>query len=190
MNGLYPAVVASYDGPSRTCRVSIPGITDGSDVLPQAVFSNPLGDSAATTEIRILAGDMVWVMFEAGDPRFPIITGYRTPRADCAVGWRRWHHLNMQLIADNTLQIKVGGTTVTVTDGLVDVEGADFKCSGNAAFGKKVTVGETVVAVGDISSSGGEIADSTGKTMSQMRAAYNSHAGHYDYVNTTPDHGM
>lgn len=115
---LWPGEVASYDPVRRTCRVRIPGITDGSDTLPEAVFSNPLGDRADVTEIRIDAGDMVWLMFEGGDPRFPIITGYRTPRAGNPTDWRRWRHANIELTANGVLRlnahtIELNATTFT-----------------------------------------------------------------------------
>lgn len=102
---MWPGEVASYDAQRRTCRVRIPGITDGSDQLPEAVFSNPIGDRADTTEIRILDGDPVWLMFEGGDARFPIIMGYRTPREGNPNGWRRFRHANMELTADGVLRL-------------------------------------------------------------------------------------
>ncbi|MCA0214675.1 MAG: phage baseplate assembly protein V [Proteobacteria bacterium] len=106
MNNLpsrWPGVVVSYDGPTRTCKVSIPGITDGSSELPVAVFENPLGDRAGETEIRIVAGDTVWLSFECGDPRYPIITGFRTPREGNPVNWRRYRHANIELTADGQM---------------------------------------------------------------------------------------
>lgn len=106
MNNLpsrWPGVVVSYDGPTRTCKVSIPGITDGSSELPEAVFENPLGDRASETEIHIEAGDLVWLSFECGDPRYPIITGYRTPREGNPVAWRRYRHANIELTADGQM---------------------------------------------------------------------------------------
>ena len=106
MNNLpsrWPGEVVSYDGDTRTCRVSITGITEGSTDLPIAVFENPLGDRPGDTEIRILPGDLVWLSFECGDPRFPIITGYRTPRVGNPVDWRRWRHANIELTADGEM---------------------------------------------------------------------------------------
>ncbi|MGW8422770.1 DUF6484 domain-containing protein [Comamonas sp. HJ-2] len=102
-SGLWPGEVVSYDGDKRTARVKIPGVTDGSQVLPEAVFNNPLGDNAETTEIRIKPGDPVWLMFECGDPRYPIVIGYRTPREGNPTGWRRWAHENIEITADNKL---------------------------------------------------------------------------------------
>lgn len=105
---LWPGEVASYDPVRRTCRVRIPGVTDGSDTLPEAVFCNPIGDRADMTEIRIVAGDPVWLMFEGGDARFPVITGYRTPREGNPTNWRRWSHANIELTADGVMRLNAG----------------------------------------------------------------------------------
>lgn len=116
---LWPGVVVSYNRAQRTARVSIPGVTDGSDTLPEAVFSNPLGDRADVTEIRIDAGDAVWLMFEGGDARFPIIMGYRTPRTGNPIDWRRWRHANMELTADGVLRLNAA--TVEINAGQVQI---------------------------------------------------------------------
>lgn len=110
--GRYPAVVASYSASTRTVRVSVPGITDGGDVMPVAEIEYPIGDKAKggdASEIEILAGDTVWVCFIGGDPRFPLITGWRNPSVGNSVQWRRWHHANIQLRADGTINILAGG---------------------------------------------------------------------------------
>ena len=36
--GRYPAIVRGYDAGARMCRVEIPGLTDGGDVLPLAEY--------------------------------------------------------------------------------------------------------------------------------------------------------
>lgn len=113
--GRYPAIVDSYDGPTRTCRVQIPGITDGGDVMPVAEIEYPIGDKSKGqlfTEIEILAGDTVWVSFIGGDPRFPIITGWRNPSVGNDVDWRRFHHANMELLADELVKIISGGNAL------------------------------------------------------------------------------
>lgn len=125
---LWPGVVVSYDRAERTARVSIPGVTDGTDTLPEAVFSNPLGDRADITEIRIDAGDAVWLMFEGGDPRFPIITGYRTPRAGNPIDWRRWRHANMELTADGVLRLNA--TTVQINADAVQIASGSLTHNG------------------------------------------------------------
>jgi hypothetical protein len=175
IQGLWPGAVDSYDKASRTCRVSVPSLTQGSDILLNAVFNNPLGDDPGQTEIRILPGALVWLMFEQGDPRFPIIMGYRTPRAGNPVDWRRWHHKNIQLTAENQFVITLGGTTITVTDGLINITGADMHLDGNLLVAQNLMVamgisaGTNIVATGSIADQGGT------KSMGAMRTAHNTH---------------
>ena len=117
--GKYPAVVASYDAASRHCTVSIPGITDGGDVLPSAEIEYPVGDKsksgAGTTEILILPGDMVWIMFQAGDRRYPIITGWRCPGIGNSTGTRSFTHANIALTADNLMTLLAATLNINVT---------------------------------------------------------------------------
>ena len=119
MPGRYPAIVMTYSQARRTCRVEIPGLTDGGDVLPEAEIEYPIGDKSRagtnTTEIEITPGDTVWVAFIGGDPRYPIITGYRNPQSGNSADWRRWHHANIELIADAEMRLVVGGTSVVIT---------------------------------------------------------------------------
>ena len=116
LTGKYPAIVKSYDQVTRLCRVEIPGVTDGGDVLPLAEIEYSIGDKSKTgsyaTEIEILAGDTVWVEFIAGDVRYPIITGYRNPQINNSTDWRRWHHANIQQIANSELKLTVGGAEI------------------------------------------------------------------------------
>jgi hypothetical protein len=119
MPGRYPAIVKTYNQARRTCRVEIPGLTDGGDVLPEAEIEYPIGDKSRagtnTTEIEITPGDTVWVAFIGGDPRYPIITGYRNPQAGNSADWRRWHHANMELLADGTMRLAVGPSEIILT---------------------------------------------------------------------------
>lgn len=114
MLGWYPAIVKTYDAATRTCRVQIPGITDGGDALPLAEIAYSLGDKsrngAHATETEILSGDAVWVVFQGGDPRYPIITAYRNPRSGNSSAWRRVHHANIEHNADTAYKIKSGST--------------------------------------------------------------------------------
>ncbi|MDQ7982229.1 hypothetical protein QYH69_33950 [Paraburkholderia sp. SARCC-3016] len=98
------------------CPVEIPGITDGAVQLPLAEIEYPIGDksanSAHNTEIEILAGDTVWLAFENGDPRYPIITGYRNPRSGNPSGTRRWHHANIEMVADTLMHFQAPNITM------------------------------------------------------------------------------
>ena len=118
MPGRYPAIVRSYDQDRRTCRVEIPGLTDGGDVLPEAEIEYSIGDKPRgkfATEIEILSGDPVWVAFIGGDPRYPVITGYRNPQVGNSKDWRRWHHANVEIAADGELRLTVGNTSIVMT---------------------------------------------------------------------------
>lgn len=120
MTGKYPAIIKSYDQATRMVRVEIPEVTRGGDVFPLAEIEYPIGDKskagAYATEIEILAGDTVWVEFRRGDQRYPVVTGYRNPQAGNSVDdHRRWHHPNVQAIADDMLRLTVGGSELKMT---------------------------------------------------------------------------
>lgn len=128
---LYPAIVRSYDRLKRLARVEIPGITDGAELFPEAEFNYPLGDKSEHSEIRVLEGDRIWVSFAGGDPRFPVVMGYRNKRIGNSVEWRRWHHENIELEADETIHLKGknividGADSVTVNTKAATVNASD-----------------------------------------------------------------
>jgi hypothetical protein len=143
--GFRPAVVRTYDAASRTARVEIPGITDGAEKLPEAAIAYPLGDKSKdgphATEIEIVAGDPVWVFFENGDPRFPVIAFYRNPSVGNAVGTRRYHHENMDLLADTAMKLISNGTIQMEADGAMtlkattlNLEATTVNIKGNTAI--------------------------------------------------------
>lgn len=154
MPGRYPAIVRSYDPTKRTCRIELPGMTDGGDVMPEAEIEYPIGDKsksgAHATEIEIVAGDTVWVAFIGGDPRYPIITGYRNPQAGNSTDWRRFHHANMELLADKLMKLIAGGDFLIQAGGkaTVDAKGAvDINSGADAtvkAVGKATVKGATI----------------------------------------------
>lgn len=119
MPGRYPAIVKTYNQARRTCRVEIPGLTEGADVLPEAEIEYAIGDKSRAgvnpTEIEITPGDTVWVAFIGGDARYPIITGWRNPQAGNSTDWRRWHHKNVEILADGTMRLAVGPSEIILT---------------------------------------------------------------------------
>lgn len=145
--GKWPAVIARYDPDSRTCVITIPGQTDGAEGELIAEIEYPIGDKsrhATMTEIEILPGDLVWVEFIQGDPRYPLITGWRNPTIGNSKDWRRWHHANIELLIDSEMRtvsqgtiyeeaktsitLKVGGSTlvmdgssITLTSGTINL---------------------------------------------------------------------
>lgn len=141
MPGRYPAIVKSYSQSRRTCRVEIPGLTDGGDVMPEAEIEYPIGDKSRAgskaTEIEILPGDTVWVAFIGGDPRYPIITGARNPQTGNSSDWRRYHHTNIEMLADALLKLIAGGdvliksgSNITVQAPSITLDSPQTTCTG------------------------------------------------------------
>lgn len=152
MVGKYPAVVQSYSAASRECRVHIPGLTDGGDVGLLAEIEYPIGDRSKgqnPTEIEILEGDLIWVEFEAGDPSKPIITGWRNATSGNSVGWRRWHHANIELLAEQVMNLIAKGAITIKSDVSVTVDTPETICTGNLTVQKQLTY------LGGMSGSGG-----------------------------------
>lgn len=139
MAGRFPAIVKSYDPKKRTCRVEIPAINSGGDVFTEAEISYPIGDKSRIgkweTEIEIFPDDTVWVDFIGGDPRYPVITGYRNPQAGNSVDWRRWHHKNINLNAEKEIIIEAGEKITLKVGGMQLV----IDSSGFAFTGGKIT---------------------------------------------------
>lgn len=113
--GPHPAEVVGYDVKTRTCRVMIPGITDGGLVELLAEIAYPIGDKSwgdkpkngkYSTEIEIHPKDKVWVQFIGGDWRYPVITGFRCTNNGNSEDWRRWHHKNLEVIGDERVIIR------------------------------------------------------------------------------------
>lgn len=148
MPGVWPATVVSYDQKSRKCRVSVPGITDGGGSFPNAEILYPIGDKSKAkqhaTEIEILKGDSVWVAFIGGDPRCPLIIGYRNPGADNSKDWRQWHHKNISLLAEDTIRIKSGDTVIHVkADGSVEIKAKNIEFTSDSFTHNGKNVGAT-----------------------------------------------
>lgn len=116
MMHIYPAIVRAYDRETRQCRIEIPGLTDGADVLPLAECLQPLGDRTADNETRIKPGDDVFVQFLQGDPRHPVIIGFRAKNTGNNVGRRHFEQDNIHTEADET-QLHTAGTSYTIEAG-------------------------------------------------------------------------
>ncbi|CAN5294571.1 hypothetical protein BH10PSE16_BH10PSE16_00780 [soil metagenome] len=147
MPGRYPAIIKTYDSARRTCRVEIPGLTDGGDVLPEAELEYPLGDKSRagthTTEIEVLPGDTVWVAFIGGDSRYPIITGWRNPQAGNSTGWRRFHHANVELLAEAVMRLIAGGDVLLQAGGTLMIKASHVAIESTTLTHNGVNVGNT-----------------------------------------------
>lgn len=119
----HPGFIRQVDRDRREVRVEIPPFTDGASELPIAEIEYPIGDDSRDTEIRLVEGREVWIEFIAGDPRRPLITGFRNPNKGNVVGMRRWNHDNFEINADQVFTVNagakialvVGGASITIT---------------------------------------------------------------------------
>ena len=149
MPGRYPAIVKTYDPARRTCRVEIPGLTDGGDVLPEAELEYPIGEKsragANATEIEVLPGDTVWVAFIGGDSRYPIITGWRNPQAGNSTGWRRFHHANVELLAEAVMRLIAGGDVLLQAGGTLTIKAPHVAIKSGTLTHNGVNISETHV---------------------------------------------
>lgn len=124
----HPGFIRKVDRDRREVRVEIPPFTDGASELPIAEIEYPIGDDSQNTEIRLVEGRGVWIEFIAGDPRRPLITGYRNPNTGNVVGMRRWNHDNFETNADANYTVNAG-ENVTISAGAkitLMVGGASF----------------------------------------------------------------
>jgi phage baseplate assembly protein gpV len=131
--------VTDADRAARLYRVRIPGLTDGATALPRAQVLKPLGDKSEHTEIRIKPGDRVWLAFEGGDTRYPVIVGYRPRNQENAMDWRRFEHANFEFNADNTFQV-IAGTQCIVRTPKALVDAAQTEITGDVVIDKTLTV--------------------------------------------------
>jgi hypothetical protein len=158
IGGLLPAVVASVtddDREGRLYRISIPGLTDGAAVMPRAQLCNPIGDESEHTEIRIPAGARVWVAFEGGDTRFPVIVGFRPKNQENGIDWRRFFHANFQFNADNTFEV-IANTQVHVKTPLALVEADNSHFTGNVEIDGTCTVAKLLTFNGGMQGKSGD----------------------------------
>jgi phage baseplate assembly protein gpV len=157
MIGLMPAfvdAVTDADRAARMYRVRIPGLTDGATSLPRAQVLNPLGDKSEHTEIRIKPGDRVWLAFEGGDTRYPVIVGFRPKNQENAMDWRRFEHANFEFNADNTFQV-IAGTQCIVRTPLALVDANNTHVTGDVQIDGNATVNGLLTYKGGMKGSGG-----------------------------------
>jgi len=154
----YPAVVVAYDANTRLAQVKIEPLDNGADTVLDAELLYPLGDKS-NTAIEVLAGDFVWVEFEAGDPRYPIIAGYRNKREGNDDATRRYHHHgSFEILADNIIKIK-GNVKVIVESETVEVIAPTVKVTSTT-----VTVDATTITVNASNTNITSLVNITGNT--------------------------
>ena len=121
--GVYPAVIQSYDPKTRRCMITIDGLTEEGI---SAQIANPLGDNPKTTDIKIVKGDLAWIMFIKGDARYPLIIAYRNPDDGNSVGTRTFEQDNISLKANDLISIEAGVVKIKAN---IEIDG-DIKSTG------------------------------------------------------------
>jgi len=164
----YPAVVMSYDANTRLAKIKLEPLDDGADTQLEAELCYPLGDKP-NTAIEVLAGDFVWVEFEQGDPRYPIIVGYRNKRIGNDDTTRRYHHHgNFEILADNIIKIKgnvkviVESATVEVIATTVNVTASNTNITSLVNITGNTSITGNLTVAGAISGTGGSGASIAG----------------------------
>lgn len=122
---LYPGFVRVVDRARREVRVEIPPLTDGASIWPKADINYPIGDDSKDTEIRIVEGLPVNISFHNGDPRYPVIMGFRNPHVGNEVGWRRWNHDNIEWNADKEAHVAAGETINLDSGKVININAGD-----------------------------------------------------------------
>lgn len=151
---LYPGFVRSVDRARREVRVEIPPLTDGASIWPLAEINYPIGDDSRNTEIRIVEGLSVNISFHNGDPRYPVIMGFRNPNIGNEVGWRRWNHDNIEWNADAVVNINAGESINLV------VGGTSFRLTASAIKAIAQAISEQADAItikGPVTQTGGDM---------------------------------
>lgn len=123
LSGLYPAFVDSYNKKTRRCRVRIPSVTDGAEIYPEAEFSYNIGDNSSLTEVRIKKDDPIWIEFQKGDARHPVIIGYRPAHIGNELVWRRFEGERIELKGDAEIFLVVEGVSIQVTSSQINING-------------------------------------------------------------------
>lgn len=121
--GFWKGNIVSYNGKSRTARVSIPTLTDGIDDGITATFAYPVGHDDKDTEIQILAGADCYVFFEQLDPASPVIFAYSSHGTGAVTDVRRIRQENIELLAKVNITLDAETITVNASD-VVNIVGA------------------------------------------------------------------
>jgi hypothetical protein len=85
------------------------------------------------------------VSFIGGDPRYPIITGWRNSGVGNSVDWRRIHHANIEQLADKLVRIIAGGDALLKSGAKATIQAVSIDL--NAGGGMKgVVQGDCICA--------------------------------------------
>lgn len=142
--GFKRAKILSYEANTRTAKIHVPGLTDGSAEGLTATFAYPVGDSDKDTEREILDGEDVYIFFENNEQSRPVIAFFSSHGKDVVVDVRRIRQENIELLART--QVNIEAPEIRIKGKLV-LEG-DFEHLGNQKTTGTISATEDVIAAG------------------------------------------
>lgn len=145
MEGLYPATIAHYDAPSRTARIHLASLTDGTDGL-LAHIAYPVGEQESDTERALHKGQRVWVFFENGDVSAPVIAFYRLGAG--MTDTQRLRQTNIEILAKS--QLKLAGDNIRLDGDDIAMRARHITIDGDVTITGRVRVMGGIHASDDI----------------------------------------
>lgn len=153
-----PGVIDSVDSQARVVRVQIPGLTDGAQQYPEAEICYPVGEDSRETDRRIKPGALVWLDFVGGNPKYPIIIGYRCPQQGNAAGVHRTAQQRIEMLADTDMVLSAKDGVLTIKAGTkVVLDAGDLEFKGVATFLGPVTLEKLLTLKLGLAATGGDI---------------------------------
>lgn len=192
IQSMIAAEIEQYDQNKRQATIKISGLTDGATNLPIADILYSLGDDPSKTEIELLQGDKVWIVFQGGDTRKPIIIGFRCPQTNNINNKRYWHKENIELVADETMKFlspaifaQCENLTITATQA-TNITTPTLTVVGQTIFNGGVTFNQGAeVAQGSFAVSNGNITVPMGNISTSL-GGYNQHYHIFNGINSSP----
>ena len=123
--GFYPGKILSYNKLAKTVQVSIEPYTSGSENGITAKIAYPVGFTDTDLELSIVNNPDVWVFFENGQFKNPVVSFFRTKQSGSVQDVLRLRQKTIELIADEIKFITKQTTTTgnAHTDGEVTSDG-------------------------------------------------------------------
>lgn len=100
-NGFYPAKILSIANDRKTVQVSVEPYTNGLENGITAKLAYPVGFDDKDTELQIVGQPDVWVFFERGQFKNPVVSFFRTRQTGSVTGVFRLRHKKLEFYADN-----------------------------------------------------------------------------------------
>lgn len=101
LNGFYPGKILSIADDKKTVQVSVEPYTSGLENGITAKLAYPVGFNDKDTELQIIGQPDVWVFFERGQFKNPVVSFFRTHQTGSVTGVFRLRHKKLEFYADN-----------------------------------------------------------------------------------------